>query len=252
VLNKLKPRCLPLPVNICLFITLFAFTLLYSLFVDSITGRVFHVLSWITAVSAIVPIIPLLAEFKESTPRAKEKYVSSDVQQKVDKLCQKMDVKKKVTVKLVNGWWGAKAQDAGILLGKPLLDNFDDASIDAVLAHELAHIKKDHRRRAALEITVPFLLLIAYSWYFFHVRSIPIWPNLLIFCALFLLLFIILLRAISWPQEYEADAVGAKYTDNNTMVATLRTLAKLKGTDIEQDTYSHPSISRRIANLTRK
>ena len=84
------------------------------------------------------------------------------------------------------------------------------------------------------------------------VKSIPPWPNLLIFCALLLLMITILLRAFSWPQEYEADAVGAKYVDRDTMVVTLEALAKLRGINVEQDSYSHPSISKRIANLRRE
>jgi len=218
---------------------------------DSITGRVFNVLSWVTAVFAIIPLIPLVPELKNIPILAKPKPATSDVQQRVDKLCQLMDIKKKVTVKLVDGWRNAKAQDTSILLGRPLLDNFADASINGVFAHELAHIKKEHARRTILKIIIPSLFFAAYSLYFFNVKSIPLRPNLFIFCILLLLMFVVLLRATSWPQEYEADSVGAKCVSVDTMIITLLELAKLKNTNVEQDTYGHPSISRRIANLRR-
>jgi len=252
MLDKLKPRALPLAVNKCLLIALFAFTLLYSLFVDSTSGRVFLVLSKVTAGFVIIPFVPLVCELGKMAVLGKVKSTSSNVQHKVDDLSHLMNVKKKVTVKLVDDWRGAKCRDTNILLGKPLLDNLDDDSINGVLVHELAHIRKSLGGRECLEIIIPFLSLIYYSRYFYDVRSIPHWPNLLVLFPLYILMFIIVFRVIGWRQEYEADGVGAKYLGRDKMIVTLQKVAKLKGTVVERDFYFHPSISRRIANLKTK
>jgi Zn-dependent protease with chaperone function len=247
VFDKLKPRALPLPVNVCLSSALFTLIFLYSLFLHSPNERIFRVLSEANAVIVIIPLVPLAIESKKMITWGKAKSTSSNVQQKVDELCQSMDIKKMVTVKLVDGWYGAKAQDEGVLLGKPLLDKLDDNSIKAVLAHELAHIKQSQISKTYLIMMA--ILFVAYYFYLFNVRSIPLWPNLLIFFAWCFLILVIFLRFISWPKEYEADAIAAKYVGKNTMISTLQALATLKGTDMEQDFYSHPSISKRIAKL---
>ncbi len=256
MLNKLKPRSLPLQVNICLFITLFAFSLLYILLVHSPSGTVFHVLSGIIALLGIIPLVSFVAEMDGNPLPSKRKPASTDVQQKVDKLCLLMGIKKKLAVKVVDEYVSAGTRHATIFLGKPLLDKldkFDGASINAVLAHELAHIKKRHNCKLILKIIGAVILFAAYCWYSFIERPIPeSAPNTFIFIVLLFLMLIVVFRVVEWPYEFEADTVGARYVTENTMVATLQAFAQLKGTDVEQDFYLHPSISRRIANLKRK
>ncbi len=56
---------------------------------------------------------------------------------------------------------------------------------------------------------------------------------------------------VSWPFEYKADAIAAQYVGKEQMVSALMKLADKNNIDMNRDSYTHPSISKRVARLNR-
>lgn len=62
----------------------------------------------------------------------------------------------------------------------------------------------------------------------------------------------LILPLISWPFEYQADAFAAKSIGAEKVISGLLKLASKAGMDMGLDSYSHPSIARRINRLRKK
>lgn len=146
------------------------------------------------------------------------------------------------SVRVVDAWCNAAvAANGTIYLGRTIVEEFDGDSLCGVLAHELAH-KKEHHHDKML-----FMLMLL---------SIPAVGLMLTMelpgCITAMAVFAIggiVLPASTWPFEYRADEIAATYVGTESVIAALERLAKENNMEIDRDTYTHPSISRRIANL---
>jgi len=141
-------------------------------------------------------------------------------------------------------------QAHNILLTDYLLKNMNRREVDAVIAHEISHLKKKHIPTRQI---IFYVLLMAYifgSDYF--ARSLPRWFPLspLLFAALLFAVYF-----VSRMNEFAADAGAARLTgDPASMMTSLVKLARLNTTPLEwgrigEKALTHPSVSRRISRL---
>jgi len=134
---------------------------------------------------------------------------------------------------------GRKVHFAGrVRIGCTILCGLDNLALKGILAHELAHLRKNHSVKGLflLLIFVPVLV------YWIASNSVPIIPILLTF-AIGTLVF----SLISWQQEYEADAVAAEYVKKKDMAYALDQITRL--IHRPGDTLVHPSFKKRISRL---
>jgi Zn-dependent protease with chaperone function len=145
-------------------------------------------------------------------------------------------------LKVAPQWLNAGATiDGRIVLGQAVAEEFDREARRGILAHELAHLKANHPLKSAgvLFLTsLPILFLISFL-------QLPSLVNLLLVFSTYGLI----LPAVSWHFEYEADTIAAKFVGSQSVIKGLGKLAEAKRTNIKRDTYSHPSTSNRIARL---
>ena len=108
----------------------------------------------------------------------------------------------------------------------------------ALVAHELAHLRRHHSVYAVLIASggsVVALLLLPSPW---PVLSVPAWvigiSGMLIFRRL---------------SEYQADLLAAKFVDPQRLASALMKLSKERRSRVAN--LTHPSPSQRVAKLTR-
>jgi len=163
-----------------------------------------------------------------------------------------MDIKRKVKLKIVPNLQNARASGYGIIFGKPLLDILSRDEIRAILAHELAHIKLAHVKRKSVKtqifiLTALFAMIVVLLALLYVSTSRE--PTSFTISTLFIGIITISIRFISWPGEYEADAIASQHVDKSAIQSGLLVISKVREMDINWSYYSHPSISNRIANL---
>lgn len=136
---------------------------------------------------------------------------------------------------------GYKAHFGGtVYIGCTILCGLDNAALKGILAHELAHLKKGHFAR----IFLSFLVFIPMLVYGFVSKSWPVIPILLTS-----LIWLLVLSSICWQREYEADALAAVYVEKKPMADALEQLARLIYRRGPADTFTHPSLKKRISRL---
>ena len=137
-----------------------------------------------------------------------------------------------------------------IYLTDYLLKNLDRAEVDAVVAHEIAHLQKKH---IGWRLALTFLLI---GGYVFSTVLLERWvprafPPGPIFYGLFLLVFFFLSRR----NEFAADAGSVKLTGNaEAMITALARLTRLntmpfQWSKVDEKMLTHPSTLRRIKRL---
>jgi STE24 endopeptidase len=153
-----------------------------------------------------------------------------------------------------------------VLLGDTLLQEFTEAEIETVVAHELGHLRRHHIPIGiAVGALFTFLGLFAagqlYSWSlvrtgFAGPTDIAALPLLAIWLSLFALVTMPLGNMLSRRHEREADAFAVRITGNAAAFASaLRKLSARNLADqaphplVEFLFYSHPSIGRRLQAL---
>lgn len=146
------------------------------------------------------------------------------------------------TLKIVPCWVNAAAcLDGRIILGQAVAEQFDKEERQGVLAHELAHLKARHPLKNAgvlLLVFMPVVFVIS----FLHLPGLV--NLLLVFSA-----YGLILPAVSWRLEYEADAIAASFVGSQPVIMALGKLAEANNIDVQRDTYLHPSIWKRISRL---
>jgi Zn-dependent protease with chaperone function len=170
----------------------------------------------------------------------------------IQNLCDKMEIKKKVKLKIVPNFINAMAMGHVIIFGKPLLEKLDQNEIKAIIAHELAHIKLGHVKRKEPKQQTSILIILFAMIIFLPALlyiSTHIKPTSFTLGTLLIGIMSISFRFVSWPKEYEADIIANQYVTKDAMKSVWLTLAKMKEMDINWAYYSHPSISNRIKNL---
>jgi Zn-dependent protease with chaperone function len=126
-----------------------------------------------------------------------------------------------------------------ICISFDMLNKLDDNTLGCVFAHELAHLKKKH----SVKILPAFTPVVAVFVYSIVSKSYPF-----ILLLLSVAIMVLVSRAISWYQEFEADALAAKWVGKEDMLYTLKTIEKIMNR--HGDTLTHPSFGKRISHLT--
>jgi len=152
-----------------------------------------------------------------------------------------------------------------ILLADNLLDHFEDAEIEAVVAHELGHRCLRHIPRGialGLVTTVAGLGLAAWA----HGLLLPVFgfeapselaalPLLALVLVLYGLVVMPLQNGLMRRWEFAADRFAARRTSPEAMGAALRRLAQRNLADPDPPRleevllHDHPSLNRRLAKL---
>ena len=115
---------------------------------------------------------------------------------------------------------------------------------EAILAHELAHMKRQHNDKTMLILLALLLIscLFAAQFAAFH-NLIGIVMGVLAF----LTLVVFVLPLVSRAMEYEADALASKVVGPAPMIRALETIVPPERLVLESDT--HPSTAARIERL---
>lgn len=165
-----------------------------------------------------------------------------------------------------------------VAVSEGLLDHMDDAAIEGVLAHEVAHIANGDMVTMSLlqgvvNTFVVFLSRIAAFIASRFVREEIQWivhfAAIIIFQILFSILGSIVVMAYSRYREYHADAGGADFAGKDKMIHALQSLKRYKEqVDTRQTSLatlkinnkkgmislfsSHPDLDDRIARLQQR
>lgn len=140
-----------------------------------------------------------------------------------------------------------------IFLTDYLLENFDENEIKAIVAHELAHVKKKH---------LILKEIIAIGWFVFWILLSFLIKNFMksflsftfTFLFAFLFYFLLINGKISLKFEREADILAAKIVGKKYVIKALKKLAKVnvaprKTGKLFNLITLHPSIEERIKYL---
>lgn len=259
ILQKLRNWCpipeFPFRVNLILYLTTIVLTILFSVVCQPIP-KIFIGVALSLAVGMIfIPVmafvtsIPRMIELWSKLNEAKPVY-SFGLMEEIASIATRMKTKvvdDYESVKYVSEWVNAGVTPGGsIVLGQLIVEEFHKEDREGILGHELGHRKGHHHlKRPGLFVLamIPLLCCLAQS-------GLPFFVNLLIsFAAIGLVM-----PLVSWPFEYQADAIAAKCIGPEgpeRVINGLKKLAASAGIDINRDSYTHPSISRRIKKLQR-
>jgi len=154
-----------------------------------------------------------------------------------------------------------------IVLFDTLINRLSPTEVEAVLAHELGHYRRNHvRRRLALIFGVSLAVLALMGWLLASPlvygslgleRASTPGALLLVFLTVPYLVFLIrpLLAGYSRKHEFEADAYAAEHADGGALVDALVKLYKDNASTLTPDPVhsavydSHPPAAHRISRL---
>lgn len=175
--------------------------------------------------------------------------VKLPVSKEIDDLSRQIGVK----VKELGIVKGCTAYVIGktIVLGTELLRRLSFEQRQAVVAHELGHIKKRHRLLSAFSL----LLILATAYFCFSNLYVPTFftesPISLILAVtvnITLLVFVTMVFIpISWHFEMKADEVAAEFVGKENIKSALLVIADQR--NLEEPSETHPSILERIKNI---
>jgi len=139
-------------------------------------------------------------------------------------------------LKIVDNIFNAGATAHGkIILGTILLKNFNLNQQRAVIAHELAHIKRRHHMKLGIFMVVvlPYIFIISLNL-----------PQA-ISCLVSLAMIIYFTMPVQWLAEFDADEQASKIVGIDSMIAALEAFPG----DPNEGSEDHPPISIRIKRL---
>ena len=144
--------------------------------------------------------------------------------------------------------FNAKVNDDYLFVTEGLWSALWTQTAKGVMAHEMAHLARKHGRQRS----IAFWVLVA-TVFLFTGTVLEAFP------ANFVILVMLSIALTTWPvfwtrvrhhQEYDADKQAAKIVGVETLAHTLKSIADR--TLWKVDTYTHPSIERRLAKLERE
>ena len=115
----------------------------------------------------------------------------------------------------------------------------------AVIAHELAHIKRKHFVKISAVFTVLFIVSCLFGAQFVELHYLM---SLGMGVSAFLTLFAFVIPQISRQMEYQADKLACKVVGSAAMIEALKSVVPTERWGLESDT--HPSICARIEKLS--
>lgn len=249
----------PLRINLCLLAGAIVCAAVSSLRSEETARITSVVVGWVLVLVAVGP--SLFGFVWGRVRKGKGRYIDPDtIVPGWRQFCQSMGIEKDIRVKVFPGLRNAYPDltNTRIKIGQPVLDSLDSASIKAVVAHELAHIRVGSKvhytfKQKCLLFGVWFGALLGAGvllWrlsYGFGLPSAPLfWFSVLLAPSSFMG---ISARFMSWPSEYQADVMAMQYVNREAVASFLKALAALRKMDVTRDFYTHPGINRRIANL---
>ena len=176
--------------------------------------------------------------------RVSKKYASSyeipdyeNMQKLVEKMGVKLDKKHPFVLKvgLDNAYYDL--WNNRIALGDVLLKKLESQECMALVSHELTHLKKGHLVKLFVLVWIALIITII----LLH-REMD-----LVFCAVWIAFFLMLLPYVKRRFECEADAGAADETSPEAYISLL------KKTEVEErwgcETVTHPSIQSRINRI---
>ena len=110
---------------------------------------------------------------------------------------------------------------------------------EGVLAHEMAHLARNHQVKSFLAVCLVFALAC-----FPLVVGAYTWPTAV---AVFVTVFSVVIPALFRYQEYQADADAAREVGSCRISSGLRVMKDKSKWHVDSDT--HPSIEKRLARL---
>ena len=167
----------------------------------------------------------------------------------------------------LNAFFSGFGRFKTIVLFDTLVDTMDEASILAVLAHEIGHSKhKDVLKNLVVQASTTLLLLLLLSVFItyetvyaaFGLETVHIGFGLLLFSIVLSpvnLLLGTLFNKASRTMEFKADRYAAKATSKEAMEKALRILSKKNFSHLTPHPlyvtlhYSHPPLKARIENI---
>jgi STE24 endopeptidase len=169
-----------------------------------------------------------------------------------------------------NAYFTGMGSNKRIVFFDTLIDNLTHEEIEAVLAHELGHFKRNHvKKRIALMAGMFLLGLAIIGWlinlpWFFNGLGVST-PSTYIALTLFMMVspvFTFFLTPLSSfysrKHEFEADDFAAEQTQSNNLITALVKLYKENANTLTPDPLfsavydSHPPAPLRIAHLEGK
>jgi heat shock protein HtpX len=140
-------------------------------------------------------------------------------------------------------------QGGNVILTEPLLHHLSRREIDAVMAHELAHLQYQHPQRLqVILLTVGMGTLISHLLLSIWLPGLPVIP-------IGLLVLLLVYYSCSRQFEYAADRQAARLSDPTAMITGLVKLAHLTGTPLDWGRrgwmMTHPSMRQRIEAIGR-
>lgn len=154
-----------------------------------------------------------------------------------------------------------------VLLGDTLLDNYSADEIETVLAHEFGHYVKKHIIKniiigTILSFATLYIVSVVYEktlplFGFSEINQISALPLLGLWSMIISIVLTPFSNLISRKYEYEADRYAVEVTGKGEVfIGTLEKLTEQNLGDkephpfVEWFFYSHPSIKKRVANIT--
>jgi len=139
-------------------------------------------------------------------------------------------------MKIIDGIFNAGATAHGkIILGTLLLKNFNLDQQKAVIAHELAHIKRRHHTKLIifLMVILPYIFIVS--------SHLPQTVS----CLVSLAMLTYFLMPVQWFTEFDADKYAARIIGVDNMISALEAFPG----DPNEGSEDHPPISIRIKRL---
>ena len=142
----------------------------------------------------------------------------------------------------------AKVNDDYLFVTEGLWSGLWTLTAKGVMAHEMAHLARKHGRQRSIAFWVLAVAVFLFSG-----------TVLADFSVTFVILVMLSIALTAWPlvstrvrhhQEYDADRQAAKIVGPETMVHTLKSIADRNLWKV--DSYTHPSIERRLGKLERE
>lgn len=216
-----------------------------------------------------IAIIPIFSSLLLGKMLKAYEMPDSEIKEQLVAFLQKTDIhdvklmiwptkKSKVANALVTGFLKKKQ----IFITDYLLENMTIKEVEAILAHEIGHIKHHHLwKRVALILVFPALMFGVGSgmdWFEERFTDIPVWIGFSCIVVIFVVYFIIAFNFFVRVQERQADeyvlTTGVDYRD---FASSLLKLAKLnhmttKMNKVDESFQTHPSIAKRIHWIIRE
>lgn len=241
----------PFITNMILFLVVVTSALVFSVSSNNLLKLAFVIPLAISTGMVIIPAMDFMLSFSETIKlmfklEETKPIYSASISEEISSIASQMRFKgtNEFPLKVLSGWLNAGMTGNGsMILGQPIVEEFDKNEREGVIGHELGHRKGYHWITRIVLLALVFPLL-----YYFTQLPFPFYINYLILFAVMGLI----MPFISWPLEYQADAFAAKSIGAEKVISGLIKLASKADMDMDLDSYSHPSIARRINRLHKK